>query len=133
MTQTETQPTAGSSTDTLMSEYVSVINRAIDKHAESFPFKQILAGFQRLMDNGERIGVAVYSTTPESPHDYFTLRYNAAGRFEMAARGKQEPTIEWKVKRTYLEEVARNQSKYIDDPIKLDWDWVKTRMKDALS
>jgi hypothetical protein len=111
---------------TLMTQYVGVVNQALAKHEDTFVLKNLIDVVGRTV-KGKRVGVAVYSSSPDSPHNYFTLRYNDAKRFEIVAHGKEEPAFEWKVKRSHLDAVVANPSKYIEHPLMLDWEWLKSR------
>ena len=129
----ELQPSiAERSTEQLMKDYVNIANLAMEKHGDRFPLKQVLGVIDSVTRQDNRVGVAVYSTSPSRPQDYFTVRYNQAQRLELAAHGREAPDIEWKLNRSYLEEVARNRQRYIDHPLRLDWEWVKSRIRDSL-
>ena len=39
----------------------------------------------------------------------------------------------WKVSQEYLAKVAANPQDYIDHPVKLDWDWLKSRISNLAS
>ena len=54
-------------------------------------------------------------------------------KFEIQSRGKSEHDTEWKVSRDYLESVVDNPQEYIDNPAKLDLEWLKHRLPDAAS
>ena len=112
-------------------ETLDVFNRAIAANENSSPYREILAMGDKLFE-GKNVGVAVYKDNADQPFDYFTIRF-LNGKFELVARGKEEPEIAWKVSRDYLAEVAGNPQEYIDHPVKLDWDWLKNRISSAVS
>lgn len=129
---TQTQPSTDTTTqepssESLISDYIVVVNQALDKSANEFPLKQVMELFERFMKQNRRIGVAIYSSDAHSPHDYFTLRLNDANRIELANRGKENPDVEWKVSKKYLKDVTNNPEPYIKNPVKLDWEWLKSR------
>ena len=124
--QTQPQSTEAS-TESLVSEYVSVVNRALDRHGDNFPVKQIMQLIDRVVSARQRIGLAVFTSDADSPHDYFTAIFNPAQRLEIISRGKHMPDMEWKLKREHLEEVTGNPEPYINNPAKLDWAWLKSR------
>jgi hypothetical protein len=104
---------------------VDVLNQAVEKHRDT-PVLGKLVDLMGRATSGQRFGVAVYKDDPDSPFDYYTLRFNQ-GRFEFVARGKDEPDVDWKVSQSYLQSVCANPQEYIDNPAKLDLDWLKSR------
>jgi len=108
---------------------LDVINRALSELREKPLIKDIMS----LLDKqaaGRKLGVAVYESDPDSPHDYYTIRPNNQ-RLELVARGKDTPDIDWKVSMDYLRDINDNPQAYIDKPLKLDIDWLKRRLQDA--
>ena len=121
---TETE-TAKLDTNALFTQYVNVVNRAIGANEDRFPFKQLLSMGEKILGD-KKIGAAVYKDDPDSPHEYFTLTLDN-GRLD-ARHGKEAPDTEWKVKQEHLENVIEDPQTYIDNPAKLDLDWLETRM-----
>ena len=92
------------------------------RNRERFPYKQILGAAKR-NERGKIIEVCVIDdeTSPSyamvlgqggltaQPHD----------QCENCNCDKQ-----WNIKRSYLEEVAKDPDSYIENPAKLDWDWM---------
>lgn len=108
---------------------LEVTNEALDKLRDKPVIKDIIA----LMDNhaeGKRFGVAVYDHDSSTPHDYYTLRIQNQG-IQLAARGKDAPEIDWKVSTEYLQQINDHPQAFIDNPLKLDLEWLKHRLKDA--
>jgi hypothetical protein len=110
---------------------LDVFNEAIAAHESASPYREILAMGDKLF-GGKNVGVAVYKDNPDQPFDYFTVRF-LNGKLELVARGKQEPEIAWKVSQDYLSKVSENPRDYIDNPVKLDWDWLKSRISHLAS
>jgi hypothetical protein len=50
------------------------------------------------------------------------------GRLELVDHGKREPELTWKVSRSYLDEITRDPETYVENPAKLDWEWLKSRV-----
>jgi len=105
---------------------LNTVNAALAKHADEMPFKQILAAAGRVLAD-RNLGIAVYKDDPAHPHDYFTVRFGE-GAFELVSHGKEEPEIDGKVSLEYLESVAGDPDRYIDNPLKLDLDWLTSRL-----
>ncbi|MCA9581666.1 MAG: hypothetical protein KC416_07705, partial [Myxococcales bacterium] len=116
--------------DTLFNEYIGVVNRAIDTHQNQFPFQQMLKVGEKLTKD-RKFGAAVYKDSPEHPHDYFTISFD--GHKLNAERGKDAPALEWKVKQEYLENVVSHPDEYVKNPLKLDLNWVKSRLQQSFS
>ncbi len=111
----------------LFTQALNVMNGALARHKDEVPYKQIAELSAKLID-GRNIGVAVYDNDAKNPFDYYTIRFEKDA-FQLVSRGKQEPEISWKVSRDYLEKVVENSDEYLEHPAKLDWDWLKSRLK----
>lgn len=108
---------------------LDVMNEALENLRDKPLIKEIVS----LMDKqaaGRKFGVAVYAEDPDTPHDYFTIR-NHNGKLELVSRGKDAPDIDWKTSTDYLRDVNENPQAYIDNPLKLDIEWLKHRLQDA--
>jgi len=117
-------------TDALFTQYVNVVNQAVGQNRDRFPFKQLLSMGDKILGDKE-IGAAIYKTDADEPHDWFTLTFDE-GKLD-ATHGKGSPDIEWKIDRRHLEHVVADPQPYIDNPARLDLDWLKTRMGDSES
>jgi len=105
---------------------LNTINAALAKHKDDQPYKTMVQAAEKAI-GGSQIGVAVYESEPSKPFDYFTVRYRDAS-FELVSHGKEDPDASWRVSREYLEKVAASPEEYIENPAKLDWDWLKDRV-----
>jgi hypothetical protein len=113
-------------TYTVFMDTVDVINRALAEQSETPVLKQILEAAGKAAE-GREFGVAVYKDDSSNPHDYFTTRFNN-GKVELSSRGKASPDVDWKVSEDYLRKVSANPQNYVDNPAKLDIDWLKSRL-----
>ena len=125
-TTQEAKERTGTATDILLTEYISICNRAIASHRDSFPFRQLLEVAEKLAGD-KTFAVAIYADNPKRPHDYFTIEL-LDGLFVVVAHGKKDPDITWRVRQSYLEQVVSDPQTYIENPAKLDWDWLKSRV-----
>ena len=108
---------------------LDVTNEALDKLRE----KPLIKDLVKLMDKhaeGRKLGVAVYSDDPSKPHDYFTVRVHNQS-LQLDSRGKDAPEIDWKVSTDYLKQINEDPQAFIDNPLKLDLEWLKSRLTDA--
>ncbi len=108
---------------------LDVFNEALDQYREKPVIKSLISLIDKHAE-GRKFGVAVYDSDPDKPFDYFTLRLHNK-RLELAARGKYSPDIDWKASMDYLKDVNQNSEDYIRNPLKLDFDWLKDRLKGA--
>lgn len=113
-------------TNALFTEYVNVVNRALNANRTKFPWKQIREATENIAD-GKKFGVAVYTSDKKNPHDWFTIEYDD-GQFDLTGNAKKSTDVDWKVSRKYLEKVVKNPEKYVESPSKLDTDWIIDRL-----
>jgi len=106
--------------------YLDTVNEALDKHSDTPVIGQVLSLMEKA-GSGKKFGAAIYKSDPQSPFDYFTVRL-ANGKFELDSRGKNEPDIDLRISQEFLINVNEDPQKYIDNPAKLDLDWLKTRV-----
>jgi len=110
----------------LFTSALNTVNAALDAHSDEIPFKQILAAADRVLKD-RNLGVAVYKDDPSTPHDYFTVAFRK-NAFEVVSHGKQSPEIDGKVSVGYLEELANDPDRYVSNPLKLELDWLTSRL-----
>ena len=122
----QAQTVEKTSTYDLFMGYLDVVNEALDKH-EDTPVIGDLANWITDLSESKKIGAAIYDSDPDSPFDYFTVRI-ANGKVQLDSRGKNEPDVDWRVSQDFLQEVNENPEKYVDNPLKLDLDWLKSRV-----
>ena len=108
---------------------LDVTNRSLEANRETKFFGTLIGAWDKFLE-GHKAGVAVYDENPDQPFDYFTVRY-ANGKFQLQSRGKSEHDTEWKVSRRYLQSLVDDPQAYIDNPAKLDIDWLKNRLPDS--
>jgi hypothetical protein len=113
----------------LFDDALKTTNRALEENRGEGIYGALISAWDKYLD-GHKAGVAIYEDDPGAPFDYFTIRY-LNGKFEILSRGKSEHDTAWKVSREYLTSLADNPQVYIDQPAKLDIDWLKDRLPDA--
>lgn len=120
------QQAENTNTYDLFMGYLDVVNEALDKQRDT----PVIGELTKLITNlgqSKKISAAIYKSDPDSPFDYFTVRI-ADGGVQLDARGKNEPDIDWRVSQDYLVKVSEDPKSYIDNPLKLDIDWLKSRV-----
>ncbi|MCK7593884.1 hypothetical protein [Pseudomarimonas salicorniae] len=116
---------------TLFMDALDVVNRSLKENRGEGVYGKLIEGFDKFADKHVS-AVALYGDDPAHPFDYFTIKYTA-GRFELVERGKGEHNTEWKVSKDYLVSVVENPQEYIDNPAKLDLEWMKHFLPDTVS
>lgn len=106
----------------LFQKYLDVCNRALKANKDRFPFKQILQAVQT-EEEARTVEVSIVDDRPSS--DFMIQlksdkiqaeRHNTCGNCQCDGK--------WNVRKSYLEDVVRNPQKYIDNPARIDWDWM---------
>jgi hypothetical protein len=113
-------------TGALFTQYLNVVNRTLATHRDEFPYQQMISAGQATL-RVRRIGVAVYQDDPQHPHDWLTIHMDN-GKLAVLEHGKADPDITWRVKERHLEAVTEHSEESVDHPVKLDFDWLKTRI-----
>lgn len=106
----------------IIERYVSICNVALDRNSERFPFKQILDAAEKT-SHGRMIEVEI-SDWPEIGTYVFTLSKGRikAEKHDCGGECKCDGKLDFK--KSYLEDVIRNAGVYIDNPAKINWDWL---------
>lgn len=115
-----------SDTSLLFTRYLEVVNSALEKHRDNFPYKQLAAAGDRFLGE-KKLGVSVYKDDAKHPHDFFTVNFKG-GSFNLVSHGKNDPDATWKVKEKHLHSVVENPQTFIEHPSKLEIDWIKSRI-----
>lgn len=111
----------------LFTDALTTMNAAIEANEDSMPYKLFFETSKKL-DMELTMGVAIYKNDPNTPHDYYTIRYEG-NRFELVSHGKDDGIdICWKVSEDYLRKLAEDPDTYINHPARMDWDWLKSRL-----
>lgn len=120
------------SVEALFADYLHIINRTITQNRDRVPYKQIVLAGETLL-RGRTIRAVVSGDSAED-EVCFTLALDDQGHLAIVDRDRggaqplPEPSIDWKVSRTHLEHVVSDPEPYIQSPLKLDFDWLKTRL-----
>jgi hypothetical protein len=118
----------------LMTEYLSICNKALEKNSDKFPYKQILQSIQS-KDKGETVEVHIID-------DYFTPHFrikidqdhvkisNCAGKDGCCRACIKR---QWHIQSSYLQDVIDHPDTYINNPALMNWDWLQSETGDYLS
>lgn len=103
----------------LLEQYLEICQSAIDANKDRFPFKQI---FSVLSDPDNTRTVAAYIKEHKLIQPYYI---KVIGHDFIVKESPQNlPQKVWRVHRSYLEEVVEAPMSYINNPAKIDWDWI---------
>ncbi|MBD3676135.1 MAG: hypothetical protein HUJ26_21710 [Planctomycetaceae bacterium] len=108
---------------------LATMNQAIEKNRDSLFFKTLLKSCETVLGD-DLLGVAIYKDSPETPHDYYTIRMDE-GRFFLVEHGRGDVDSDWKVSEDYLRDLANDPDKYVDHPEKLSLNWLANRVSSA--
>lgn len=110
------------SNDYILQSYVNVCNHALRLNAERFPFKQILGAAQKSEQNRK---VEVIIQSGEKPDNYvFSMEGAQIIMMNHGDCSSCDCVRQWFVSREYLVDVAQNAKKYIQNPAKINWEWL---------
>ncbi len=106
----------------VMKRYIEICNEAIEKNNSLFPSAQFhIMG--RTITEKNPILLAVYDDRPKGA-------YSLLVSDKQLALGNTPTELEkaWRLKLSHIEDVLSNPAEYIDQPNKLDLEWLKVRI-----
>lgn len=114
------QTSSQNSRDELIKEYVSICNRALEQGRSRFPFKQIFKALEKASE-ADVVEVVVLDTAQT-----YAFHFDASGiNVENHADCKDCQCVrQWTTSSKYLRDVVKNPQAYIQNPAKLNWDWM---------
>ena len=103
---------------------LAVLNRALDAHRGSTPYRQIFAECaEQLQDR--RLGAQLYVDNPSQPVTHFAVRFHN-GLFEPVFADGPVGVPVWKISVDQLKEIVAAEDQYVSNPGRLPWDWLAT-------
>lgn len=118
------QPEQQEQFEALFSAYLDVCNRAIEKNREVFPYKQIWNVTKNALRDGT-IDLVVYD---DRPKQRYKVSMDEDGLAVVQKKDETEDDSGWKMTYSYLKHVVDNPKDYIDNPAKIDWDWLRSKV-----
>jgi hypothetical protein len=113
----------------LFSRYLEVCNRAIAANGDRFPFKQILGAAQK-SQTSKNVEVCIIDDHPEASFVIHLDDGKVSAQSHSACKNCNCKG-QWRVARSYLEDVIQNPDEYIRNPAKIDWEWMYGSQDDA--
>ena len=111
-------------------QYLEICNQAIEKNKKKFPYTEIWGARFDKMDSAKEaiLQATVYDDRPKC---VFTLRLTKDMKIEVVGNRHVPDDEEWPFTYQYLKRVVDHPKKYIDNPAKLEWGWLKTMFPEA--
>ncbi len=111
--------------DALFNQYIDIVNRAIGQNKDGI-YGEAVDLWDKTM-GGKHIAVGVYKGDADSPHHWYTVKLDN-GSFDLIdASKRRDAAYSWKISDQHLANVVDDPDKYVESPVKLDLDWIKTR------
>jgi len=106
----------------LFYRYLEICNKALKENRDRFPFKQILgvALHDRLSIN---IEVCIIDDHPKGAYVMHLQGDKISGTPNTECTTSSYDS-QWRVSKTYLEDVIAHPDDYIKNPARIDWDWL---------
>lgn len=115
----------------LINRYFQICNEALQANKDKAPFKHILQAAQT-QNALKDVGIAVIEDHPTSQ---FIMHLNG-DKIEVETNEschQCQCKAQWRVPKSYLENVIRNPEEYIKNPAKIDWEWLQSAGADVSS
>jgi hypothetical protein len=112
-----------SDSNALFARYLEVVDRALDRNRDRFPYKQILDVGEQVSDEAT-VAVGIYEERLDEPHDWFVVELKG-GHLFLERHGRAEAGLTCKIRESHLEEVVEHPDQYIESPCRLDLDWFR--------
>lgn len=108
--------------DHLIKRYLDVCNQALSFNENRFPFKQILGAAQ----DSECGKVIEVNITGGSSTASYAMTFDKKGLMAKPHADCDSCQCDriWSVSEDYLQDVAKNPKIYIQNPAKINWEWM---------
>ncbi len=106
--------------DNLMQRYLDVCNQSLSDNKDRFPFKQIFEA-AKMVDAGRMIEVKI---SDDAPAYVMRIKDGEIIFSRHAECGSCECDATWQVERDYLDDVVSNTQIYVQNPARLNWEWM---------
>lgn len=111
------------SIDQLFKQYIEICNQAMAMNKDQFPYKHLLSVAAKFFSE-HPIHLAVYDDQPKGD---FSVVYEKDGLTCKAVQSDESKNA-WRINLSYLKKVVDHPEKYLENPEKLDLDWLKSRL-----
>ncbi len=106
----------------LLQQYLDICDAAIEANKERFPFKQILSAAQE----NERQEDVLVQIGDQYPPERFIIHAKDHKVSEDSSPECEDCSCgaAWRVSSSFLKNVVENPLSYIENPARLDWEWL---------
>lgn len=108
--------------DVLIQRYVDICNRALDLNKDRFPFQQILCA-AREAETGRLIEVDIVDSKPKVSYVMHIEKDSIVTEPHGDCDDCNCDRL-WPVTLEYLKNVVHNSDAHINNPAKIDWEWM---------
>lgn len=108
--------------DYAIRSYVNICNRALSLNKHRFPFKQIL-GAAKTAEKGKKIEVNIAGATAIESY-VFQIEGDQIIVTPHSQCDDCQCDRKWHIEWHYLENVLKDPASYIQNPAKINWDWI---------
>lgn len=115
---------SSSEVDALFRQYLEICNQALSSHREVFPYKQIWGAVQCAAGD-KAVRVAIYDDQPKTAYEL----HLGEDHIEAEPDGLHMDSPVCRMNLSYLKQVVEHPEEYIHNPARLDWDWLKNRLR----
>ncbi len=111
--------------------FIDVVNNTISEQSDALLKSGVAVATQLV--NGKTIGAAIQKRGVTEPHDYYTLKVTN-GKILIDQHGRNSNVDhEMTLSPDYMQEVIDEKSKFIENPMALDWAWLRDQVKNRVS
>jgi|GEM_PF-3514482 len=104
----------------MFTRYIEICNESLLRNKDRFPFKQIISAAREAKEH-KYITVQITPNAPSKPLIiYLKQRIHLATEVD---KTMEESGI-WMVDKTYIERVISHADEYIENPAKINWEWL---------
>ena len=103
-------------------QYLEICNRAIELNKGKFPYTEIWGARLKALEDELKVEAIVYDDRPKAA---FMLRLTKEMKIEIVEKRELPPEDAWPFTYQYLKRVVDNPEKYLENPAKLEWGWLK--------
>jgi hypothetical protein len=106
---------------------LNVMNAALELYRDSLTLRPVLAQAESELEGVDLVVAIFDDEQPSRPVDRVTIRLQQ-GVFVVVSHGSTSCDIDWHVARSELAQVAKDPRSYLDDPERLNLEWLKNRV-----
>lgn len=129
-TQQRSIPVSELTDRALLNQYLSVTNDSLERNADDAKVKPFIGAANKLLGN-KQIAVGVEHTRDAGKTTWFTVGYDD-GSFDLQSRAmddEPDSDLKWVAKRDHMVEVVTNPEPYVDNPYRIDLDWLRKHVE----